>query len=54
MQEKRAPAVGVTEDDGRLVGLVTPENIGEIIMVQAAQPNRGTKRQPQPSRNPWV
>lgn len=54
MQEKRAPAVGVTEDDGRLVGLVTPENIGEIIMVQAAQPNRGTRRQPPPSRNPWV
>jgi Zn-dependent protease/CBS domain-containing protein len=48
MQESRVPAIGVTDADGRLVGLITPENIGEMMMVQAALPGRGqgTPRQP--------
>ena len=34
-----------------LLGLVTPENIGELMMVQAARPPR---RPPSPpSANPW-
>jgi stage IV sporulation protein FB len=41
MQEKRLPAVGVADQQGRLVGFVTPENVGELMMVQAARPTGG-------------
>ncbi|MEM8951118.1 MAG: site-2 protease family protein [Pseudomonadota bacterium] len=38
MQEKQLPAVGITDADGSIVGLLTPENVGEMMMVQAARP----------------
>lgn len=38
MQEKNAPAVAVVASDGRLVGLLTHETIGEMMMVRAAMP----------------
>ncbi|MEP9354296.1 site-2 protease family protein [Xanthobacter sp. KR7-65] len=38
-----APAVGVTDGTGRLVGLLTPENVGELMMVHVA---RGAREKP--------
>jgi Zn-dependent protease len=48
MQEGKHPAVGVVDAEGRLVGLITPESLGELMMVQAARPQR---RRP---LNPWA
>ena len=42
LQEKASPAVGVVDANGSLVGLVTPETIGEMIMVKDAMP-RGVR-----------
>lgn len=38
LQEKSAPAVGVVDAQGRLVGLVTSETVGEMLMVRDAMP----------------
>jgi Zn-dependent protease/CBS domain-containing protein len=43
LNESRAPVIGVTDRDGRLVGLLTPENLGEMMMVRAARGTRGYK-----------
>jgi len=40
MQEKRLPAVGVSDRAGRLIGLITPENVGEMMMIESARPER--------------
>jgi Zn-dependent protease/CBS domain-containing protein len=38
MQEASAPAIAVVDDAGRLVGLMTHENLGEMLMVRSARP----------------
>lgn len=38
LQEKAAPAVAIVDPEGRLVGLVTSETIGEMMMLQQALP----------------
>jgi len=45
MQECGCPGVGVVDPAGRLVGLLTPENVGEMMMVKAALPSG--------ARTPW-
>jgi stage IV sporulation protein FB len=42
LQEKAAPAVAVIDADGRLVGLVTSETIGEMLMLREALPKGAT------------
>jgi Zn-dependent protease/CBS domain-containing protein len=41
LQEKAAPAVGVVDAAGRLVGLLTSETIGEMLLVRRAMPESG-------------
>ncbi len=46
MQNGRLPAIGVADSQSRLMGLVTPENIAEMMMILAASPKRS-------ARMPW-
>lgn len=46
LMENRAHVVGVTDVAGKLVGLLTLENLSEIMMVQSAYPARGAKPRP--------
>ena len=36
MQAAKAPAIGVIDADQRLVGYISPENIGELMMIRSA------------------
>ena len=45
LQEKSAPAVGVVDRVGRLIGLITSETVGEMLMVKSAMP-RGARSGP--------
>ncbi len=42
MKQCRCPALPVLDSGGRLVGLFTPENVGEMIMVQSAIGSRAS------------
>ena len=41
IQGRNTPAVGVVDRDGRLVGYITSENVGELMMVEQAGASRG-------------
>jgi CBS domain-containing protein len=47
MQECNCPAVPVLDSARRLVGLLTPENVSELMMIQSAWPRR--KLEPRPA-----
>jgi stage IV sporulation protein FB len=49
LQESSAPAVGVVDPAGRLVGLITPETVGEMLMLQQALP-KGARMEPWSAR----
>jgi Zn-dependent protease/CBS domain-containing protein len=52
LQEKSAAAVAVVDTTGRLVGLVTPETVGEMLMLHEAMPkgvNFGPWNRPAPN-----
>ena len=51
MQDQAGP-VGVTDGAGRLIGLLTQENLGEMLMVEAARLRRPAPRGDAP-RSPW-
>jgi Zn-dependent protease/CBS domain-containing protein len=48
MQELRGAVLPVTDGEGRLVGLLTPENLGEMVLVRGAlaRGGRGFRRAP--------
>src|SRR6202011_495469 len=46
LQETSAAAIGVVDAQGRLIGLVTPGTVGEMMMVRDALPGR-------PGYGPW-
>jgi stage IV sporulation protein FB len=43
MQECKCPALPVLDANGRLVGLFTPENVGEMMLVQSALASRSPR-----------
>ena len=45
LQQKQAPAIGVTDAAGKLIGLISSETIGEMLMVREALP-AGTSFRP--------
>jgi len=46
LMQKGRPVVGVTDAQGRLIGLLTVENLGEMMMIQSARPEI--------PRGPWT
>jgi stage IV sporulation protein FB len=41
MNEQRLPAVMVVDASGRALGMITPENVGELMMIHSALDGRG-------------
>ena len=52
MQESGCPALPVLDSAGRLVGLFTPENVGELMMVHSALANSRKNARPTGARMP--
>jgi stage IV sporulation protein FB len=41
MEESGRPALPVVDGMGRLLGLITPENVGELMLVNSLRPRKG-------------
>jgi stage IV sporulation protein FB len=54
LQQTQSPAVGVVDVGGKLVGLLTPESVGELLMVHGARPPRQDPPGGAMPRNPWA
>lgn len=52
LQEKSAPAVAIVDSASRLVGLVTLETLGEMLMLHSASPSAFDRLQPRPWTSP--
>jgi CBS domain-containing protein len=39
LNQSKAPALFILDADGRLVGLLTPENVGEMMLVRSVRPD---------------
>jgi stage IV sporulation protein FB len=52
MQEKQAAEVAVTDEDDKLAGYVSRENLAEFMMVESAEPH-GDAANPSGPRGPW-
>ena len=39
LTQAKAPALFVLDDAGRLAGVITPENVGEMMLVRSARPD---------------
>jgi Zn-dependent protease/CBS domain-containing protein len=39
LNQSKAPALCIVDDAGRLVGLLTPENVGEMMLVRSVRPD---------------
>jgi stage IV sporulation protein FB len=50
MQDCQCPGLGVVDGDGRLVGLITPEAVGEMLMISSVLPRDATPSWRTPSR----
>ncbi len=49
LQGKGAPGVAVVDRDGKLVGYITPENVGELMMVEQAGADLRPRRTARPT-----
>ena len=53
LNRAKAPALFILGDDGRLEGILTPETIGELMLVQSVRPDWRLRRR-FPERSPWT
>lgn len=53
LNSTKAAAVLVLDDDGRLVGLLTPENVGEMMLVRSARPDWRFRGARPAASGPW-
>jgi stage IV sporulation protein FB len=52
LNRSKAPALFILSDDDRLEGLLTPETVGELMLVQSVRPDWRFRRRP-PEGSPW-